>query len=117
MSSKGTKSVNRPDKSGKSAQAKTGRPGELIGQHVTSEAYEWAEFELQRGTLLTGDELANIVLNGPDQPLPHLLRRYLARFLRGEIRIPTPRGRKPRSDGWYDFTFEEVDRRYRMLCR
>lgn len=93
------------------------RPGELKGQGAEADLYQWAAWELRQGTLLTATQLADVVERGPDRPLPSPLREYTGKVLRGEIQFAAQRGRKPKSDAWLDFTFAEVDERYRRYCR
>jgi hypothetical protein len=79
--------------------------------------FEYAVYELRQSTLLDRVQLANVVERGPDRAMPRQLREYLGRMLRHEIPLATPRGRKRKSEAWLDFTFLEVDERYRRYRR
>jgi hypothetical protein len=74
-----------------------------------------AEFILQSGGFLSGDELANLVEKSAGQPLPTWLTEYLAKHLKEQAKLP--RGRRPGSQAALDFTYFRADRLYRRVLK
>ena len=74
-----------------------------------------AELLLQSRGFLSGAELAKLVEYSAGQPLPGWLTECLAKYLKGQVKLP--RGRRPRPEAALDFTYFRADRLYRRVLK